>query len=195
MGFEGFGPGLLDFLRGLREHNSREWFQAHYGEYQRFLVEPAREFVAAIGNDLTRLGEDVHAEPRVGGSILRINRDTRFAKDKTPYKSHLDLWFWQGHGASRERPGYFIRLAPERLTLGAGMHVLPDRALLRKDGLTQALTAIPGEYEVHRERGLYAQTSMPLPEQTFTSEFPAFCFGHFQHTAPLQQWLVQALAS
>jgi uncharacterized protein (DUF2461 family) len=49
-------------------------------------------------------------------------RSASFARDKRPYKTHLDLWFPQGAGASRERPGFWFRLTPERLILGAGMH-------------------------------------------------------------------------
>ena len=64
----------------------------------------------------------------VGGSIFRVNRDTRFSKDKRPYKAHLDLWFWQG-AKSRDSPGYFFRLTPRMLYLGAGMHGF-DRDLL-----------------------------------------------------------------
>src|SRR5437764_10108719 len=102
MSFGGFPRGLLAFLRELREHNQREWFQAHYDEYQACLVVPARAFVQAIAEPIKRdLGEDVHADPRIGGSILRLSRDVRFAKDKTPYRTNLDLWFWQGGGASR----------------------------------------------------------------------------------------------
>ena len=64
-------------------------------------MQPARELVLGIGERLRELGDDLHAEPRVHGSILAINRDTRFSKDKAPYKTHLDLWFWHGDGPSR----------------------------------------------------------------------------------------------
>jgi uncharacterized protein (TIGR02453 family) len=84
-----------------------------------------------MGERLNALGEDIHAEPKVHGSIFAINRDTRFSADKTPYKTHLDLWCWQGDGPSRERPGYFFLLTPESLTLGAGMHGFSDAALER----------------------------------------------------------------
>jgi uncharacterized protein (TIGR02453 family) len=122
MAFDGFPQDALRFLRELGEHNTREWFQAHRDDYEELLLEPARDFVVAIGEELRAIGADVHADPRVNGSIFRINRDTRFAKDKRPYKDHLDLWFWEGEGASKQSPGYWFRLTPEQLILGAGQH-------------------------------------------------------------------------
>src|SRR5579859_753495 len=131
MTFNGFRPQLIEFLRQLADNNTREWFQAHRDAYDQYFLEPAREFVIAMGERFSELGEGIHAEPRVRGSIFAINRDTRFSADKTPYKAYMDLWFWQGDGQSRERPGYFFRLQPERLVLGAGMHAFPETALHR----------------------------------------------------------------
>jgi uncharacterized protein (TIGR02453 family) len=75
-----------------------------------------------MGSALRRFAKDVNADPRVGGSISRINRDTRFSMDKRPYKNHLDLYFWEGPGKSRESPGYWFRLMPKQLILASGMH-------------------------------------------------------------------------
>jgi uncharacterized protein (TIGR02453 family) len=132
--FAGFSPDLFDFLTVLRRNNSREWFAAHRDQYERVLLAPARAFVEAMGELLPRLGEDLHAEPKVHGSILAFNRDTRFSADKTPYKTHLDLWFWHAidAGSNRERPGYFVRLEPERLILGAGMHAFSAEGVLER---------------------------------------------------------------
>jgi uncharacterized protein (TIGR02453 family) len=129
--FNGFARELIAFLEELRANNTREWFAAHRQDYEQHFLEPAREFVLAMGEYLPRLGQHIHAEPKVRGSIFAINRDTRFSSDKTPYKPYLDLWFWQGNGPSRERPGYFLRLMPERLVLGAGIHGFSDAALER----------------------------------------------------------------
>jgi uncharacterized protein (TIGR02453 family) len=126
-----FRPEALDFLRRLEACNERDWFHAHRDEYDTLLLEPARDFVEAFGALSERLGEGVDADPRVGRSIMRINRDTRFSRDKRPYKTHLDLWFPQGPGPSRERPGFWFRLTPERLILGAGMHHF-ERPLLER---------------------------------------------------------------
>ena len=121
--FAGFPPEGLAFLDGLARHNTKAYFDAHRATYESALLEPAKAFVVALGEELhARVSPAIRAEPRVNGSILRINRDTRFSADKTPYKDHLDFWLWEGEGPSRERPGYFVRLRPAAVTVGVGMH-------------------------------------------------------------------------
>ncbi len=131
MPFRGFSTDALRFLADLAANNDRAWFQAHRDVYERELLEPARDLVEAIGTELERRGIAVNADPRVGGSIMRIARDTRFSNDNRPYKSHLDLWFWQGAGPARECPGFWFRLAPKELLLGVGMHHF-ERPLLAR---------------------------------------------------------------
>jgi uncharacterized protein (TIGR02453 family) len=118
MSFEGFGP-TTTFLRNLGRNNSKEWFHAHYDDYQEHLLEPAMAFVEAIGPLLRRFAPDTQAVPKIGASVMRINRDIRFAKDKRPYKDHLDLWFWRG-GEKKGPNGYWFRLTPKALVLGGG---------------------------------------------------------------------------
>ncbi len=120
--FTGFDPAALDFLRDLGEHNDRAWFEAHRADYEGLLLLPARELVIALGERLAAIAPGVNADPRVNGSILRINRDTRFSNDKRPYKTHLDLWLWEGDGPSRASSGFFLRLEADRVGYGAGMH-------------------------------------------------------------------------
>jgi uncharacterized protein (TIGR02453 family) len=128
--FAGFPSEGLEFLAGLAEDNSREYFDSHRDVYGAALLAPAKAFVVALGAELhVRVAPGLRAEPHVTGSILRINRDTRFATDKRPYKEHLDLWFWEGEGPSRAYPGLFVRLRPGAVALGAGMHRFEASAL------------------------------------------------------------------
>jgi len=120
--FTGFGPPTLRFLAGLEEHNEKAWFEAHRADYEAHYVAPGKAFVAALGPRLAALSPTVRFEPRVNGSLFRINRDVRFSRDKTPYKPHLDLWFWEGERKGWDAPGFFFRLAPRQLLLGVGMH-------------------------------------------------------------------------
>ena len=72
----------------------------------------------------------LRAEPRVGGSILRMERDARFRRED-PFRTHLELWFWEGLGPSHQHPGFFVRVAAEELVLGAGITLFPPEMLHR----------------------------------------------------------------
>lgn len=127
--FSGFPRAALAFLAGLADNNDRAWFEANRADYEKHLLAPARACVTALGPRLQALAPNIHAEPKVNGSIMRINRDTRFSSDKSPYRPWLGLWFWQGEGRSRERPGFYFQLGAETLILGAGSHSLSPKQL------------------------------------------------------------------
>lgn len=120
--FTGFPDSTFRFLRGIAKANSKEWFEAHRSDYEEFYVEPAKALVTELGPRLQKISPGVKFEPRVNGSLFRINRDVRFSKDKSPYKTHLDLWFWGGEHRGWDSPGYFFRMFANKLILGAGMH-------------------------------------------------------------------------
>src|SRR5262245_16335544 len=103
--FSGFPPTTLRFLRDLGTHNSKAWLDTHRLEYERDYLEPALGFIEAMREPLLTLHPDIHADPRVNGSLFRVNRDIRFTKDKSPYKDHIDIFFSVGEGRSRGRPG------------------------------------------------------------------------------------------
>jgi uncharacterized protein (TIGR02453 family) len=129
--FPGFAAGTFRFLSGLEKDNHKAWFDAHRDDYQAHYVEPALALVKSLGPRLKTLAKRLSFEPRVNGSLFRIQRDVRFSKDKTPYKAHLDLWFWEGEKKSWSAPGFFFRLEPKRLTLGAGIHAFDKGQLER----------------------------------------------------------------
>ncbi len=122
--FAGFGPRTFKFLRDLRAHNDKAWFDEHRDLYERDYAAPALAFIAAVGPRLHRLSRTISCVPKVNGSLFRIHRDVRFSKDKTPYRDHIDFWFWEGPKKGWRTPGFFLRIAPDQLTVGAGMHRL-----------------------------------------------------------------------
>lgn len=115
----GFGPDTVRFLHDLHANNDRDWFQANRDRYEAHWLAPACAFVTAAGDALHQFAPDVHAEPRIDGSLFRVHRDTRFTEDKTPYRDHLALWFWHG-----DRPtavtGFHLRITPTSVVLAAG---------------------------------------------------------------------------
>ena len=111
---------VTEWLTKDFRNNTKSWFEDHRSDYENHWLGPAREFVDAVSARLQKIAPVV-AEPRVNGSIFRINRDVRFSKDKTPYKNHLDFWFWEGE--RREAvSGFYMRIGPKNLGLGAGSH-------------------------------------------------------------------------
>lgn len=132
MTFSGFPPETLSFLTDLGRHNDKTWFDDHRHEYEKVILAPARAFITLLGEELRdQISPAIRAEPRVNGSIFRLNRDTRFSRDKRPYKEHLDLMFWEGQGRSRDCPGFFLRLTPQVVTVGSGKHAFDERQLER----------------------------------------------------------------
>jgi uncharacterized protein (TIGR02453 family) len=131
MSFTGFPKETVRFLSGIRDHNTTEWFEAHRGDYEGAFLAPAAAFAEALAPRLRKIEPAITVEPRVNGSIMRINRDVRFSKDKSPYKDHLDLWFWAGDRKGWDTSGFFFRLTPDRLILGAGMHGFAPPTLAR----------------------------------------------------------------
>ena len=118
--FAGFPAETQKFLKGLSRNNSKEWFDAHRGDYDDYWVAPAKAFVEAAGEALQDLAP-VEAQPRVNGSIFRVNRDIRFSADKRPYKDHLDFWFWEGE-RKKAVSGFFLRVTPTEVGIGVGAH-------------------------------------------------------------------------
>jgi len=123
-------PELFRFLKELRVHNERGWFEANKARYVCEVRDPALAFVAAVGPKLAAISPHIVADPRPsGGSLLRIYRDTRFARDKTPYKTNVGLRFPHAAGKDIHGPGYYLHLEPGMVFMGAGMWP-PDPAAL-----------------------------------------------------------------
>jgi uncharacterized protein (TIGR02453 family) len=135
MAFSGFPDDTLPFLEDLRMHNSKEWFDANRARYDEAFIAAGKRFVEDMAPVLAKISPDIEAQPKVNGSIFRINRDTRFSKDKTPYKDHLDFWFWEGQRKGAVS-GFFARVSPDEFGVGVGAHGLD------KDGLAAFRSAV-----------------------------------------------------
>jgi uncharacterized protein (TIGR02453 family) len=122
--FDGFPAEGLQFLEELSINNNREWFQARKPLYQEQVLEPAQAFVTALGAQLQTISIGIQYDTRTDGrgSIMRIYRDVRFSKDKTPYEPNVRLVFWEGNRKKTECPGFFLRLDGDGVGLYVGLH-------------------------------------------------------------------------
>jgi uncharacterized protein (TIGR02453 family) len=129
--FSGFPREGLQFLAELAENNNREWFQARKQIYLTQLMEPAQAFVVALGLRLKELSPYIIYDVRTNGtgSLMRIYRDTRFSKDKTPYKTNVSMMFWEGAGKKTQNSGFYVRIEPAGAGIFVGQHTFPKPVL------------------------------------------------------------------
>ncbi len=117
-----FTPKLFAFLRDLSENNDRDWFKAHQDLYESYVREPALEFINDFAEPLKKISPHFVADSRtVGGSLFRIQRDTRFSKDKTPYKPNTGMQFRHIAGKDAHAPGFYVHLQPGECFMGVGL--------------------------------------------------------------------------
>ncbi len=117
-----FTPSLFTFLKDLDANNEREWFHEHKDRYLDSVQEPAMEFIIDFGQKLEQISPHFTAEAKtVGGSLFRIQRDTRFAKDKTPYKQNTGVQFRHEAAKDAHAPGFYLHLQPGECFAGVGL--------------------------------------------------------------------------
>jgi uncharacterized protein (TIGR02453 family) len=123
--FNGFSKKVITFYKELTRNNNKEWFEAHKADYKNHIITPAQQFVLAMGDRLRTISPGVVADTRTNGagSIFRIYRDTRFSQDKSPYKTFLGIFFWEGNRKKMESSGFYFHLEPEKLMLGVGIYM------------------------------------------------------------------------
>ena len=117
-----FTPELLRFLKQLKRHNNREWFQANKARYEAAVRDPCVRFIAELAGPLQRISPWLVADPHpTRGSLFRIYRDTRFSPDKRPYKTHVGMTF--PHRGTKQKvhlPGFYLHLEPDSCFAAAG---------------------------------------------------------------------------
>lgn len=144
-------PELFKFLRALKRNNDREWFNANKQRYIDVVRDPLCAFVEAVGPGLRAISPSVVADSRPnGGSLFRIYRDTRFSKDKSPYKTAQGLHFRTGP-KNASAPSYYLHLAPGEVFVGAGLWH-PDNDALRR--IRDAIDEHPDRWESASRIGL-----------------------------------------
>lgn len=174
--FAGFSPGLLQFLGELSLNNDRAWFEANKARYERDVREPARAFIRAMAPRLRKISKFFVADDaKVGGSLMRIHRDVRFARDKAPYKTNLGIQFRHAAGKDVHAPGFYVHVDNDGVFLGAGLwHPEADAlAAIRK-----AIVERPSAWKKARDDTKFAKhwqpegDSLARPPRGFDKEHP-----------------------
>jgi len=223
-GFEGFPADFFDFFAELELNNERAWFQANKPRYQAAVVEPMSAFIEAIAPELHRISKHCTADPRPhGGSMFRIHRDTRFSKDKSPYKTHAACQFRHSAGKDAHAPGFYAHFAGDGLFFGGGIWRPPNNhlALIREaiadnpaawerlksaqpvterggiqgDGLQRAPRGFDPEHRHVQDlkRKSFFVMTEAEPALLLRPELVATVAGAFRAAAPLNRFVSEAL--
>lgn len=221
--FNGFPDGFGDFLRELGGAD-KAWFDANRSRYQDLVVEPTRAFVTALGRRLAEdLGPGIQAVPKANGSIAPINNDLRFAKDRSPYKDHLLLRFWEGP-SRKTAPTLYVRIGADDVGFATGA-AIPSverwRALIDDEAtgaeLASALAAlgrgrdldiagrdlkrVPRPFDethpradlLRHKQGLQARWPEPMPASVGQARFVDVCARRLAACGDVHRWFVAHL--
>ncbi|MBE5802529.1 MAG: DUF2461 domain-containing protein [Clostridiales bacterium] len=116
--FQGFTEETIRFFLDLRFHNEVSFYKAHEDEFRAHVKEPFAQFVETMAPTMLSIAEDIETRP--SRCVARIRRDTRFSRDKSPFRDHLWVLFRRG-GESREGSVmYWFELSPENMAWGLG---------------------------------------------------------------------------
>lgn len=125
-----FSAASLQFLNQLAQNNSRDWFKAHQAEYEETVRTPALQFIEQMQPNILALSPRLTAVPKkVGGSLMRPQRDSRFSKDKTPYKTNVGIQFRHFQGKDVHAPGLYLHIAEDGCFIAAGIWHPESKAL------------------------------------------------------------------
>jgi len=135
-----FTTQTLDFLRALAANNNRDWFNENKPIYELDVRQPALTFIERLAPRLAEISPHFLAvAKKSGGSLMRVYRDTRFSKDKTPYKNNIGIQFRHEQGRDVHAPGYYVHIDPQSVFVGAGLWRPDSRALGKiRDHLVEA---------------------------------------------------------
>jgi uncharacterized protein (TIGR02453 family) len=162
--------GVFRFLGDLDKNNNRDWFNANKQRYIEEVRDPLLEFVDAFAPRLEKISPVLVADSRPnGGSLFRIYRDTRFSRDKRPYKTWVALRF--GHIDAREvpTPGFYLHMEPGRSFAAAGMWHTESGALKQ---IRDAIVADPARWKKLKRRGLDAGDALKRAPRGYDPEHP-----------------------
>lgn len=132
-----FSPKFFEFLEELSRNNNRDWFLKNKSRYENEVREPMLAFIADFAPRLKKISANFVADPRPsGGSMMRIYRNLRFSRDKTPYKTNAAAAFGHRDAARFDAPSFYLSLSPAQGFAGVGaFHPQPESVSKVRDAI------------------------------------------------------------
>ncbi len=158
---------LFKFLTELRDNNNRDWFAANKSRYENDVREPAVELVRRLEKPLAKVAPMLCVVAKGhGGSVMRIYRDTRFGKDKTPYKTNVGISIRHQADKNIHAPGVYIHVNPAECFVGAGCW---RPAASQLSAIRAAIDADPNAWKKARDQKAFRETYSLAGESLTTS--------------------------
>ena len=176
MPFQGFPESGLGFLSELAQHNERDWFEAHRKAWDDEIAPAMMAWCGELRDRLADVMPKLQFVPRIGGSLYRLNRDTRFSKDKRPYQTHVAALLWEGR-EKHDAPGVYLHVAPAEVIFGGGLYVFEEGRLDRWRKLLQSeksAARLDEAFAAAKKAGLKPEGTEPLQRAPhgFNAEHP-----------------------
>ncbi|MBI2275991.1 MAG: DUF2461 domain-containing protein [Dechloromonas sp.] len=172
-----FSGNTFTFLEELAANNDRAWFEANKARYETLVREPALDFIAAMAPSLAKFAPNFRADPRkMGGSLMRVFRDTRFSRDKSPYKTNIGIQFRHALGKDVHAPGFYLHIASDECFLGVGCwHPEADALGRIRDRIAEDPQRWFAVRDDKKFRALWALSgdSLTRPPRAYAADHPA----------------------
>jgi len=171
-----FNRKTISFLKELNQNNNKVWFDLNRQRYEDEVRTPAFNYIESMDQHIAKISPHfIVSAKKVGGSLMRVHKDIRFSKDKTPYKTNIGINFRHARGKDVHAPGFYLHIEPSSVFLGAGIW-RPESSTLKNvrtligeypkewQKLSKKLTG-KGEFE-------FGGDSLKRPPKDFQAEHP-----------------------
>ncbi|NQX91736.1 MAG: DUF2461 domain-containing protein [Flavobacteriales bacterium] len=122
-----FQKDFIDFFKELERNNHRDWFQDNRTRYEKNVRDPFKAFIGDLISEIKKHDPSLELEPK--NAIFRINRDIRFSKDKTPYKTNVSAAISHGGKKAKDDPGLYLGFGAKQTTIGGGSYGIEKESL------------------------------------------------------------------
>ncbi|MBI5594434.1 MAG: DUF2461 domain-containing protein [Deltaproteobacteria bacterium] len=141
--FEGFSSATFQFLGNLCDNNHKAWFELHKPDYQDHVLRPMQALVSELGLFMLSIDPDIEVTPALNKTISRIYRDTRFSKDKSPYKTSHWITFKRLRKEWKDFPAFFFEISPNSYRYGMGFY---DASRQTMDNFRESIDSDPRSF-------------------------------------------------
>ena len=121
--FSGFTNTSISFLKDLAANNNKEWFEQNRSVYEKHILKPLKELTSELGLVIKSMDDKIDVTPQINRTISKIFRDTRFSKDKSPFRTDLWISFKRPVKVWGNVPEFFFYFTPEKYQSGMGFYV------------------------------------------------------------------------